>query len=125
MDNFTDRYLELLHQIKSNSTKLAKELGYDNNGTAKFYRLEKGNKPSFDLLAEILKMHPEINERWLILGEGKIWKDSKNIETNDIDCSKIITENNLLIKENKSIKKELERTWRLIDIISNTLNKSK
>ena len=59
--------------------------------------------PKVDFIANILSEYPNLNERWLILGEGEMWKD-------DNDSDESLKEEVTEIKEQlKVIMKRLEK----------------
>ncbi|MBU1012411.1 MAG: helix-turn-helix domain-containing protein [Bacteroidetes bacterium] len=72
----TDRINKILRFYKINSSKFAEEIGVQKSSIS--HVLSGRNKPSLDFIQKLLKVYPDINADWLIMGKGKML-----IEEND------------------------------------------
>lgn len=97
MTGFQERFSELLLKEKLNVSQLAKKCGYKNG--QKLNRLHSRNQPeegehlpSFEILFDILRVLPRVSGRWLILGEGEMYKketgDQFNAQTQTVYAGK-------------------------------------
>ncbi|MCT3704276.1 hypothetical protein HZQ89_17915 [Elizabethkingia anophelis] len=78
---------ELLLHLKSNPSKLAKELGYKSN--VKIQHIKSGrNGISSDVAADIVNKYPYINYDWLLTGEGEMINNNQPTEVQNKDTSK-------------------------------------
>lgn len=84
-----DRILQLMKELNLNSTKLASEIGVQRSSIS--HILSGRNKPSFDFIEKILRTYPEVNPKWLIIGEGDpfVSKKQTSIPFDDKDSKKI------------------------------------
>ena len=73
MENFPRRLERLITELGMNQAKFADSVGESRATISKYMSIEKGYKPKFDNVCKILKAFPNLNCRWLILGEGEIW----------------------------------------------------
>lgn len=62
-------------------TELSEKLGY--SSPEKLYRLGRKDKktgkfgePSFEIIRDIANMFEDLNIRWLLLGQGEVWKET-------------------------------------------------
>jgi len=65
-----ERIIQLMNELNLNSTRLADEIGVQRSSIS--HILSGRNKPSFSFIEKLLKNYPQINPRWLIIGEGHI-----------------------------------------------------
>ncbi|MFO8235882.1 MAG: helix-turn-helix transcriptional regulator [Bacteroidales bacterium] len=72
-----ERILQLLKELNLSSSKLAEEIDVQRSSIS--HILAGRNKPSFVFIQKLLKRYPQINSRWLLLGEGSPLV--KNIQT--------------------------------------------
>lgn len=105
MNTFNNRYKELLYQLRITSAILSRKLGY--SSATKLNRLEPQhgeNSPSLEVIQDIFRAYPEVNERWLLLGEGNMFKttviNAKNIQQiggsdNKFNNLSVVNENNV------------------------------
>ncbi|MCT4237311.1 hypothetical protein HZP42_13030 [Elizabethkingia anophelis] len=78
---------ELLLHLKSNPSKLAKELGYKSN--VKIQHIKSGrNGISSDVAADIVNKYPYINYDWLLTGEGEMINNNQPTEVQNKDTNK-------------------------------------
>jgi transcriptional regulator with XRE-family HTH domain len=77
-----DRLLKIIKQNNLTSSRFADELGVERSGIS--HILSGRNQPSFDFLVKLMKLYPEINPDWLIMGNGTMFrtaaKDKKGLE---------------------------------------------
>ncbi len=78
MDTFADRARHLLAHYKLNENSFSKKIGKSYTGVVKVVRGE--SKPNLDMIESILAAFPEVNPSWLVAGEGKMLRDSKEME---------------------------------------------
>lgn len=81
MNTFNFRYKEFLYQVRRTSAELARDFGY--SSATKLNRLEPQhgeNNPSIEIVADIIRAYPDLNERWLLLGEEPMWKSKKQAQ---------------------------------------------
>jgi plasmid maintenance system antidote protein VapI len=70
-----ERILKILDEFNLTSTRLADTINVQRSSIS--HILSGRNKPSFDFIQKILKRYPEINSRWLLLGEGNMYSAQK------------------------------------------------
>lgn len=63
-----ERILQLLKDLDLSPAKLAEEIDVQRSSIS--HILSGRNKPSFLFIEKLLKRYPQINSRWLLLGEG-------------------------------------------------------
>lgn len=62
------KFAEVLEALGTNAYQLSKRVGL--NSPDKYYKIEKGQvKPSFDTLAEIVALHPQVNVNYYFKDE--------------------------------------------------------
>ncbi len=66
-----ERLLKLMEELNLTSTKLAEEIGVQRSSIS--HILSERNKPSFDFIRKLIEKYPEINPKWLLLGEGSMY----------------------------------------------------
>jgi len=71
-----DRIEKIIRDEGITSSKFAEEIGIQRSSIS--HILSGRNKPSLDVFQRILRKYPNINSDWLILGIGKMYKDSTN-----------------------------------------------
>ena len=88
-----DRIKQLIELLSSNASEFANKTGIQK---AQLSHIMSGrNKPSLDIAIKILSTFPHISSDWLLLGTG-------NMERNQIDDSREITNVNIVNKPEKS-----------------------
>ncbi|WP_288446164.1 hypothetical protein [uncultured Chryseobacterium sp.] len=71
------RFMEVLSHYKYSGYKSSKEV--EGISQAKISHVRSGrNKPGLDLITALLKKFPDVNARWLIVGEGKMLNDENH-----------------------------------------------
>ena len=76
--------VKLLMSVKNlSSAQLAEMIGVQRSGIS--HILSGRNKPSLDFIVKVLETYPDLNESWLLKGEGEMLKSSPNnlFETKD------------------------------------------
>lgn len=100
---------ELLTHLKSNPSRLAKELGYSSN--VKIQHIKSGrNGISTEVAADIVNKFPNINYDWLLTGKGDmIISEDKSIESNDVVIDDLPINQQLIIikNQNEELRREL------------------
>jgi hypothetical protein len=78
--SFKIRLEEILNRYRLNPKKLGEMLGY--RKPDKLYRLlnDESNNPSIQIIQDILKTFPEVNARWLVIGEESFTMEDPRIE---------------------------------------------
>lgn len=78
MTTIKDRFNILIdHYADGNKSKFAAEIGVAHTVIENVVGARLGN-PSFSLLRNLLHRFPDVNPKWLIVGEGKILKDKNS-----------------------------------------------
>jgi transcriptional regulator with XRE-family HTH domain len=72
-----DRIQEILDRYDLTAARLADQLDVPRSTIS--HILSERNKPSLDFIQKVLANFPEINARWLVKGEGKIFDDDSNL----------------------------------------------
>jgi len=81
------RFLDILKFKKISSSQFADKIDVSNSAIS--HIINGRNKPSLEIIQNILIKYPDISPRWLILGEGEIY--NKDVNINKIDkISKVI-----------------------------------
>jgi hypothetical protein len=67
--SFKDRLLDIYRKYELNPTSLSRKLGYDSPEKINRLTRDEKNSPSFQIIQDILRVFPQVNARWLIIGE--------------------------------------------------------
>jgi transcriptional regulator with XRE-family HTH domain len=70
-----ERLLEFLNSHNLTSTRLADTISVQRSSIS--HILSGRNKPSYDFIHKFLQHYPDINPKWLILGEGSMYSKEK------------------------------------------------
>ena len=70
-----ERLLEFLNSHNLSSTRLADTIGVQRSSIS--HILSGRNKPSYDFIHKFLQHYPDINPKWLIIGEGSMYSKEK------------------------------------------------
>lgn len=102
------RFEELLRELKSNGTKLAKEL--DVSQTAISRILNGSTLPSSRVLIPLLEKYPRVNLTWLLVGKGSMFVNENPVDKEYLDrlADSLERENNLLRDRIDGLAAELE-----------------
>lgn len=109
MDNesFSERLKMFYLKIKSNPTELSREFGY--SGASRLTRLNNGDKlPSLEVICDFMQLYPDLNIRWLLLGEGEMWEKPQNQAWNNHGSGNIVTKGSSLLNESQATYGTLE-----------------
>ena len=69
--------------VKSlSASELADSIGVQRSNLT--HVLNGRNKPSFQFIAKLLETYPDVNAKWLLLGQGSILEDSTQPVKNDL-----------------------------------------
>lgn len=117
---------KLLSYLKSNPSRLAKELGYKSN--VKIQHIKSGrNGISSDVASDIVAKYPNINYNWIMTGNGEMLNNdrieiiaSKNKET-EFSSLPINQQLEILHNENKVLKREIDRMSLMMEVYFSTL----
>jgi transcriptional regulator with XRE-family HTH domain len=71
MQQIGERIEVLCMALGISRRKFAEVIGENPSTIASIVR---GTNPSANIICSILDQYPELNERWLLMGEGSIWK---------------------------------------------------
>jgi hypothetical protein len=98
--NFKTRLESILQHYAINAKKLSESLGYES--PAKLYRLlnYESNNPSVQILQDIMRVYPEINPAWLLIGKGEMLLSNKMIMK--MQC-KSCKEKDFIIEQNQKL----------------------
>jgi transcriptional regulator with XRE-family HTH domain len=64
------RIEEIRHRYNLSNSELENKIGYSNGAFAKALRTDASVKD--DIIRKVLEVFPEVNVRWLLLGEGEM-----------------------------------------------------
>lgn len=76
-----DRFGMLIKALGMNNHSFAKSIG--KNSTTINYTVEGKTKPSFELFEAVFTKYPKVNRDWLLMGEGRIFRDDTTQEQPD------------------------------------------
>lgn len=71
--SFKKRLLDLQFRFSLNGRSFAKHLGYKDPEKIQRLTRDEKNKPSFQILQDILNAFPNLNARWLMTGAGEMF----------------------------------------------------
>ena len=75
-----DRLQQFLTMENLSPARFAEELGIQRSGVS--HLLSGRNKPSFEFLQKMMKVFPDVNYEWLILGKGRPYKNDRPVPEN-------------------------------------------
>ncbi|KGO08571.1 hypothetical protein I6H88_13635 [Elizabethkingia bruuniana] len=113
---------ELLSYLKSNPSRLAKELGYKSN--VKIQHIKSGrNGISSEVASDIVNKYPDVNYNWLLTGKGEMINNVDEAENTPTEFSSLPINKQLEIlhKENKVLKREVDRMSLMMEVYFSTL----
>ena len=68
------KFAEVLEALGTNAYQLSKRIGL--NSPDKYYKIEKGQvKPSFDTLAQIISLYPQINVNYYFKDDAPMFEE--------------------------------------------------
>ena len=70
-----ERLLKFLNAHQMTSTRLADQIGVQRSSIS--HILSGRNNPSYDFIYKFLTHHPDINPKWLIMGEGNMYNQEQ------------------------------------------------
>ena len=120
MENFAKRLDRLITELGINQARFADKVGESKATISKYMSEDKGYRPKFENVCKILKAFPNLNCRWLILGEGEIWTTDYDQRIQD---QLVIYQQKLSELENA--KKLVETQEKLIVFLENEINSLK
>lgn len=65
-----DRLLKIIKHYSLTSSRFADELGVQRSGIS--HIISGRNQPSYDFIVKLMKVYPEINPDWLLMGSGSM-----------------------------------------------------
>ncbi len=71
MQQIGERIDSLCAALSISRRKFADKIGENPSTIASIVR---GSSPSANIICSIIEHYPELNERWLLMGEGPLWK---------------------------------------------------
>ena len=70
------KFAEVLEALDTNAYQVSKKVGL--NSPDKYYKIEKGQvKPSFDTLAQIIALYPQINANYYFKDNAPMFEEPK------------------------------------------------
>ena len=70
------KFAEVLEALDTNAYQVSKKVGL--NSPDKYYKIEKGQvKPSFDTLAQIIELYPQINANYYFKDDAPMFEEPK------------------------------------------------
>ena len=74
------KFAEVLEALGTNAYQVSKRLGL--NSPDKYYKIEKGQvKPSFDTLAQIIGLYPQVNVNYYFKDDAPMFEEPKSVYT--------------------------------------------
>ena len=71
------KFAEVLEALETNAYQLSKRLGL--NSPDKYYKIEKGQvKPSFDTLAQIISLYPQVNVNYYFKDNAPMFEEPQS-----------------------------------------------
>ena len=77
-EKFEDRLSILIHLSELSNNEFAKSINESRSQISKY--LNNHGKPGYDTLISILKKFPDLNARWLLMGEPPMFLSHINVE---------------------------------------------
>ncbi len=74
-----DRLLKIIKHYSLTSSRFADELGVQRSGIS--HIISGRNQPSYDFIVKLMKLYPEINPDWLLMGSGSMFRTPVSIKT--------------------------------------------
>lgn len=74
-EQVNDRIIELIKSLQITSQKFAGMLNVQSSSIS--HITSKRNKPSYDLLYNILEVFPDVSPDWLLLGQGEMYRKTE------------------------------------------------
>lgn len=76
--NVHEKFKAILEALDTNAYQISKRLGL--NRPDKYYKIEKGQvKPSFDTLAEIIRLYPQVNVNYYFKDDVPMFVDTPSL----------------------------------------------
>ncbi|BDS12362.1 helix-turn-helix domain-containing protein [Aureispira anguillae] len=109
------RFEELLNKLKTNGTKLSKELSVSQTAISRV--LNGSTLPSSKILIPLVDKYPRVNLTWLLIGKGEMFVHENPVDKDYLDrlADSLERENHLLrdridflAEELEAIRKEVE-----------------
>lgn len=116
MESFAQRLERLIDELRLNQSRFADLVGEHRPTISKYLSENKGYKPGFDSIQKMMKAFPNLNGRWLILGEGEIWITDY---AEQLQASLVEHQKKLLELENA--KKMIDTQEKLIGFLENEI----
>lgn len=85
------RIKELMFRLGKNQSSFGDSIGYSQTSIRN--TITESTKPGFEMLAKILKTYPNVNEKWLVQGEGEMFNTKVKSEENTKAESTVQTNN--------------------------------
>jgi len=106
------RIIKLITETSSTNKEFARQIGIKQQNITQWK--ENSSYVSPRILCKIIKQFPDINARWLITGEGEMYR-------NDIDVNDFQEKNNTIMESTNSYKTENEILKDRIKYLEKTL----
>ena len=85
------KFAEVLEALGTNAYQLSKRLGL--NSPDKYYKIEKGQvKPSFDTLAQIISLYPQVNVNYYFKDDAPMFEEPQPNPTQRSDSTNDLAE---------------------------------
>jgi transcriptional regulator with XRE-family HTH domain len=96
-----DRIKKLMDYMGITASELADSIGVQRSNVT--HVLKGRNKPSYQFIEKLLQIYPNVNAKWLILGEGTMMEGAANKSATLFDS---ITEPKILNKPTEKVEHE-------------------
>jgi hypothetical protein len=110
-DNFEDRLAVLIHLSELSNNEFAKSINENKSKISKY--LNHQGKPGYETLINILKKFPDLNARWLLMGEAPMFLSQIDVSSNpeklrEVSINKVMEMFNVLLKYHNEVEDKLK-----------------
>ncbi|WMX17065.1 MULTISPECIES: helix-turn-helix domain-containing protein [unclassified Aureispira] len=119
--SINQRFKEIVSALEINASQLAKKLDVTRPTITRI--INGVNEPSAKILAPLLKAYPQLDIKWLLIGEGEMFLKPQ-VEVNEVDkdyldrlADSLERENTMLRKEVNGLAEELDRIRKIVEAL--------
>lgn len=95
--DINDRFLLFLREKRISQKEFCEKTGYLRQSLSKFIT-GTTKLPKIDWVIGLLEQYPELNMRWLLLGEGEMWLDTPISKVEDSEQIKALKNENRMLQ---------------------------
>ncbi len=100
------RIIQFIESEKITAAEFADNIGVQRSSVS--HVLNGRNNPGFSFIQKILETYPKINSRWLLLGEGEMYIDSKQETRQPTKQKSLFEEHPISSANNSTVSKQNE-----------------